>query len=120
MPHELSPRSAPSSRRRSSASSTRTRFLELRPKGPLVIVSPASPTEFKRKQHAQAQKHLRDRMNVLLDRIGQILEAGGVKQGTGGTKVELLEAAVDYIQSLQGQVEELRRLTSGDCRDGNR
>jgi hypothetical protein len=59
-------------------------FLEV---GSVVIVAPASPTEFKRKQHAQAQKYQRDRMKAALDRMAQIMEVGGMNAGTGGTKV---------------------------------
>ncbi|KAL5336545.1 hypothetical protein BJX70DRAFT_400491 [Aspergillus crustosus] len=74
----------------------------------LVIVKPANPLEIRRQQHAQAQKQQRDRMKAALDRIAQIMEVGGVNEGTSGTKAELLETAVDYIQTLQGQIEELR------------
>ncbi|KAL4767008.1 hypothetical protein BDW60DRAFT_220888 [Aspergillus nidulans var. acristatus] len=88
------------------------KLIELRPKGPLVLVAPASPMDFKRKQHAQAQKQQRDRMKSALERMAQMLATGtgGVHAGTAncGTKVELVEAAVDYIERLQGQIEELR------------
>jgi hypothetical protein len=59
--------------------------------GSVVLVAPGDPTEFKRKQHAQAQKNQRDRMKAALDRIAQIMEGGGVNTGTtastGATKV---------------------------------
>ncbi|KAL3433235.1 hypothetical protein BDV09DRAFT_196965 [Aspergillus tetrazonus] len=88
------------------------KLTELRPKGPLVLVAPASPIDFKRKQHAQAQKQQRDRMKSALDRMARMLATGtgGVHAGTAscGTKAELVEAAVDYIERLQGQIEELR------------
>ncbi|KAL5045561.1 hypothetical protein BDW71DRAFT_208101 [Aspergillus fruticulosus] len=82
------------------------KLMELRPKGPLVLVAPVSPIEFKRKQHAQAQKQQRDRMKSALDRMAQMLATGtaGVHAGTA----ELVEAAVEYIERLQGQIEELR------------
>ncbi|KAL4782600.1 hypothetical protein BJX76DRAFT_358756 [Aspergillus varians] len=123
MSSELNERSTllarPPTRKRSSVSSTSGKLIELRPKGSalftldegsLVVVTAGSPTEFKRKQHAQAQKQQRDRLKAALDRIAQIMEDGGPNAGTGGgaTKAELVEAAVDYIQSLQGQLEELR------------
>ncbi|KAL4973520.1 hypothetical protein BDW66DRAFT_153706 [Aspergillus desertorum] len=88
------------------------KLMELRPKGPLVLVAPASPIEFKRRQHAQAQKQQRDRMKSALDRMAQMLAtgAGGVHAETAscGTKAELVEAAVEYIGRLQGQIEELK------------
>ncbi|KAL3480949.1 hypothetical protein BJX99DRAFT_253935 [Aspergillus californicus] len=97
-------------RRSSSISSAKQRFIDIRPKqaGSVVLVAPASPTEFKRKQHAQAQKQQRDRMKAALDRMVQVMEGGGVNAGTGGTKADLIEAAVGYIRTLQGEVEELR------------
>jgi hypothetical protein len=59
--------------------------------GPLVLVAPASSIEFKRKQHAQAQKLQRDRMKSALDRMARMLATGtgGVHAGTAscGTKV---------------------------------
>ncbi|KAL4873950.1 hypothetical protein BDV12DRAFT_191817 [Aspergillus spectabilis] len=100
--------------RRGSAGlvSRKQKLIELRPKemstGSLVIVKPANPLDFRRQQHAQAQKQQRDRMKAALDRIAQIMEVGGVNEGTSGTKAELLETAVGYIQSLQGQIDELR------------
>ncbi|KAL4747027.1 hypothetical protein BDW72DRAFT_206844 [Aspergillus terricola var. indicus] len=105
-----------STNKRSSFSISRRKqnqkLTELRPKGPLVLVAPASPIDFKRKQHAQAQKQQRDRMKSALDRMAQMLATGtgGVNAGTigCGTKVELVEAAADYIERLQGQIEELR------------
>ncbi|CBF83967.1 predicted protein [Aspergillus nidulans FGSC A4] len=88
------------------------KLTELRPKGPLVLVAPASSIEFKRKQHAQAQKLQRDRMKSALDRMARMLATGtgGVHAGTAscGTKAELVEAAVEYIERLHGQLEELR------------
>ncbi|KAL2865909.1 uncharacterized protein BJX67DRAFT_382295 [Aspergillus lucknowensis] len=104
-------RASSSASKRSSISSTKGKLVDIRPKGPLDLVAPASPTEFKRKQHAQAQKQQRDRLKAALDRIAQILErggGGGVHAGTGGTKAELVEAAVEYIQTLQGQIEQMR------------
>ncbi|BCS23036.1 uncharacterized protein APUU_31261A [Aspergillus puulaauensis] len=95
-------------RKRSSILSTRERLIELRPKGTVVVVASDSPTEFKRKQHAQAQKQQRDRLKTALDRIARIMEGRGVQAGTGGSKAELVEAAVKYIQSLQGEIEQLR------------
>ncbi|KAL4942390.1 hypothetical protein BDV06DRAFT_222244 [Aspergillus oleicola] len=99
-------------RERGSLSSTKEKLVELRPKGSVVLVAPGSPMQFKRKQHAQAQKQQRDRMRAALDRIAATLEGAGdrvnVNAGTGGTKAELVEAAVEYIQSLQGQIEQLR------------
>jgi hypothetical protein len=61
--------------------------------GSAVFVAAGDPTEFKRKQHAQAQKNQRDRMKAALDRIAQIMEGGGVNAGTttttGATKVSI-------------------------------
>ncbi|KAL4930280.1 uncharacterized protein BDV17DRAFT_289888 [Aspergillus undulatus] len=98
------------SSKRRSISSARGKLVELRPK---VLVAPESPMDSKRKQHAQAQKQNRDRMKAALDRIAAMLEGAGPGNGngsvgTGGTKAELVEAAVDYIQRLQGQIEQLR------------
>ncbi|KAL3461741.1 hypothetical protein BJX64DRAFT_289150 [Aspergillus heterothallicus] len=125
MPAGLSDRSAPLGRapsgKRGSVSSTKGKLIDIRPKGSVVLVATVDPTEFKRKQHAQAQKNQRDRMKAALDRIAQIMEGGGVDAGTtGGTKVELLEAAIGYIQTLQGQIEEMRGGTTrpSDTRDG--
>ncbi|KAL4954472.1 hypothetical protein BDW69DRAFT_183518 [Aspergillus filifer] len=88
------------SRKRGSLSSTKGKLVELRPKGPVVLVAPGSPMEFKRKQHAQAQKQQRDRLKAALDRIAAMLPGAGVgagaspddgantnNAGTGGTKV---------------------------------
>ncbi len=55
--------------------------------GTVVIVASDSPTEFKRKQHAQAQKQQRDRLNAALDRIARAMDGRGAPAGTGGTKV---------------------------------
>ncbi|OJJ00761.1 hypothetical protein ASPVEDRAFT_40292 [Aspergillus versicolor CBS 583.65] len=93
--------------RKRSSISTDGRLIELRPKGTVVVVASASPTEFKRKQHAQAQKQQRDRLKAALDRMAHVLE-GRVHAGTSGTKAELVEAAVEYIQSLQGEIAQLR------------
>ncbi|KAL2801810.1 hypothetical protein BJX63DRAFT_438478 [Aspergillus granulosus] len=107
--------------KRGSVSSTKGKLIDIRPKGAVVLVATVDPTEFKRKQHAQAQKNQRDRMKAALDRIAQIMEGGGVHTGTtSGTKVELLEAAIGYIQRLQGQIEEMRGATTrpSDTSDG--
>ncbi|KAL4922053.1 hypothetical protein BDW62DRAFT_197291 [Aspergillus aurantiobrunneus] len=117
MSTELNARSAPLGRSPPSkcGSISRPKLTELRPKGALVI-PPATPTDLKRKQHAQAQKQQRDRLKCALDRIAHMLEGGGVQAGTGATKAELVEAAVEYIQKLQGQVEELRGHATDDSR----
>ncbi|KAL2842195.1 hypothetical protein BJY01DRAFT_249238 [Aspergillus pseudoustus] len=71
--------------------------------------APTTTLEVRRQQHADAQKYQRDRMKAALDRMARLMEMGGVAgEGTGGTKAQLLEAAVEYMQHLQGQVEELR------------
>ncbi|KAJ0414738.1 hypothetical protein BJY00DRAFT_19276 [Aspergillus carlsbadensis] len=116
---------APSGKKRNSVSSAKGKLIDIRPKGSVILVATGDPTEFKRKQHAQAQKNQRDRMKAALDRIAQIMEGGGVNAGTtaattGATKVELLEAAIGYIQRLQGQIEEMRGVTTrpSDTADG--
>lgn len=53
----------------------------------MVIVTQGNPIELRRKHHAQAQKQQRDRMKAALDRIAQIMEGAGVREGTNGTKV---------------------------------
>ncbi|KAL4805407.1 hypothetical protein BDV18DRAFT_161061 [Aspergillus unguis] len=119
---ELEPRSAlgqghKQRSKRSSISGSRPvpKLIELRPKG--TLVRPASPTDSKRKAHAQAQKQNRDRMKAALDRIAQMLEAGGgVHAFGGGTKAELVEAAIEYIEHLQGQLAHLRP-GEGQARD---
>ncbi|CAI7576795.1 unnamed protein product [Penicillium viridicatum] len=82
-------------------------------------------TETRRRQHADAQKCQRDRMKAALSQIERIMRMGGMgNEGTSGTKTnvltrnllgqaELLETAVEYIQHLQKQVEELRELDHG-------
>lgn len=55
--------------------------------GTVLVVASDSPTEFKRKQHAQAQKQQRDRLKTALDQIAGIMEGRGVQTGTGGSKV---------------------------------
>ncbi|KAL4884914.1 hypothetical protein BJY04DRAFT_214798 [Aspergillus karnatakaensis] len=90
------------------------KLTELRPKGTLTVVARLSHGDIKRKQHAQAQKTQRDRMKSALQAMEDLLEgaegAGGVQAGKGsGTKAELVEAAVEYIRTLQGQLDELRR-----------
>ncbi|KAF4770613.1 hypothetical protein HAV15_013166 [Penicillium sp. str.  len=71
-------------------------------------------TENRRRQHADAQKCQRDRMKAALGQIERTMRIGGTgNEGMGGTKAELLETAVEYIQHLQKQVEELRELGHG-------
>ncbi|OQE08628.1 hypothetical protein PENVUL_c009G02365 [Penicillium vulpinum] len=70
--------------------------------------------ETRRKQHADAQKCQRDRMKAALDQIERIMKMGGAGNvRTGGTKADLLETVVEYIQHPQKQVKELRELGHG-------
>ncbi|CEL07704.1 hypothetical protein ASPCAL10859 [Aspergillus calidoustus] len=81
---------------------------EIRPKGSVSTVHQISSTESRRKRHAVTQKEQRDRINVALKRMAQVMESGGLR-GTSGTKADLIFSAVEYIQTLQQQVKELRR-----------
>ncbi|KAL3454176.1 hypothetical protein BJX65DRAFT_262886 [Aspergillus insuetus] len=67
--------------------------------GSVVLVAPGDPTEFKRKQHAQAQKNQRDRMKAALDRIAQIMEGGGVNAGTSTTTTGVTKVSSSRDQS---------------------
>ncbi|KAJ5863261.1 hypothetical protein N7455_007329 [Penicillium solitum] len=90
-------------------------LVEIRPKGgSLLIMTNPNSTENRRRQHADAQKCQRDRMKAALGQIERTMRIGGTgNEGMGGTKAELLETAVEYIQHLQKQVEELRELGHG-------
>ncbi|KAL4874417.1 hypothetical protein BJY04DRAFT_225040 [Aspergillus karnatakaensis] len=84
-------------------------LVEIRPKGAVVIMAGPNRVESRRQQHAQTQKCQRDRIKAALDEMARIMKMGGVKdEGTSGTKAQLLETAVEYIQQLQEQVGELR------------
>ncbi|KAJ5474775.1 hypothetical protein N7475_004341 [Penicillium sp. IBT 31633x] len=92
------------------------KLVEIRPKGSVDILAVPDSAKCRKRQHADAQKFQRDRMKVALDQMAQIMRVGGVgDEGTSGTKAELLETAVAYIQLLQGQVEELRE----SCNSGH-
>ncbi|GFG26575.1 hypothetical protein IFM61606_06564 [Aspergillus udagawae] len=59
------------------------------------------------------QKNQRDRLKAALEQMARVLHAGGVRsgpRGPSGTKlqVELIETAVEYIQSLEKEVKTLR------------
>ncbi|KAE8165064.1 hypothetical protein BDV40DRAFT_297915 [Aspergillus tamarii] len=92
------------------------KLVEIRPKGSVDILTVPNSAKCRKRQHADAQKCQRDRMNVALDQMARILKIGGVwDEGTSGTKAKLLETAVEYIQHLQNQVEELRE----SCNSGH-
>ncbi|KAF7117626.1 hypothetical protein CNMCM5793_006718 [Aspergillus hiratsukae] len=109
------------------------RFIELRPKGEGVLITfpegAAAQVDSRRKRHAISQKNQRDRLKAALELMARVLHAGGVASGSGsgsgprgpsGTKVrataldswhlrvELIESAVEYIQSLEKEVKMLR------------
>ncbi|KNG91177.1 hypothetical protein ANOM_000558 [Aspergillus nomiae NRRL 13137] len=98
--------------------SRQQKLVEIRPKGPgsANILAVSNSAKCRKRQHADAQKCQRDRMKVALDRMARIMRIGGVgDEGTSGTKARLLETAVEYIQRLQDQVEELRE----SCNSGH-
>ncbi|KAJ9486607.1 hypothetical protein VN97_g6720 [Penicillium thymicola] len=113
----VQPTRADAGQMKSSCSLNRKRQLvEIRPKGGslLIMTNPIS-TETRRRQHADAQKCQRDRMKAALGQIERIMRIGGTgNKEMSGTKAELLETAVEYIQHLQKQVEELRELGHSD------
>ncbi|BCS24198.1 uncharacterized protein APUU_40642S [Aspergillus puulaauensis] len=76
------------------------KLIEIRPKE--LLVSPAR-IDPKRKRHAQTQKNQRDRMKAALELMARTLEARGVD--TAGTRAEVVEAAVEYILSLQTEMD---------------
>ncbi|KAH8425776.1 uncharacterized protein LDX57_003520 [Aspergillus melleus] len=92
------------------------RYVQLRPKeGRLLITFPDGTSgsgDFRRKKHAQSQKNQRDRLKGAFEQMAQVLRDGGVDHaGKGATKVsarnvELLEAAVEYIQQLQRGIQQ--------------
>ncbi|RHZ48252.1 hypothetical protein CDV55_100710 [Aspergillus turcosus] len=97
------------------------RFIELRPKGEGVLITfPEGGTaqvDSRRKRHAISQKNQRDRLKAALEQMARVLHAGGLGSGSSagsglrgpsGTKVELIETAVEYIQSLEKEVKMLR------------
>ncbi|KAF4218285.1 hypothetical protein CNMCM8980_005465 [Aspergillus fumigatiaffinis] len=103
----------------SSYSSTAARppplFIELRPKGEGVLITfpegTSGQVDSRRKRHAISQKNQRDRLKAALEQMARVLHAGGVgsgPRGLSGTKVELIETAVEYIQSLEKEVKTLR------------
>lgn len=85
-----------------------------------MLVSPAR-IDPKRKRHAQTQKNQRDRMKAAVELMARTLEARGVD--TARTRVrlalliavfqltdlqaEVVEAAVEYILSLQTEMDSL-------------
>ncbi|RLL98486.1 hypothetical protein CFD26_102970 [Aspergillus turcosus] len=105
------------------------RFIELRPKGEGVLITfpegGAPQVDSRRKRHAISQKNQRDRLKAALEQMARVLHAGGLGSGSSagsglrgpsGTKVrglnsyrvELIETAVEYIQSLEKEVKMLR------------
>ncbi|KAE8344838.1 hypothetical protein BDV24DRAFT_160141 [Aspergillus arachidicola] len=95
------------------------KLVEIRPKeaGSVDILAVPNSAKCRKRQHADAQKCQRDRMKVALDQMARIMKMGGVgDEGTNGTKAKLLETAVEYIQYLQGQVEELRDVPDANIR----
>ncbi|KAL2809362.1 hypothetical protein BJX63DRAFT_405937 [Aspergillus granulosus] len=89
-----------------SRSSPYTRkHIEIRPKE-ILLLSHSAPLDHKRKRHAQTQKHQRDRMKAALEVLANTLESRGV--GATGTRVEIVEMAVEYILNLQKELEGLR------------
>ncbi|KAL4863173.1 hypothetical protein BDV12DRAFT_202324 [Aspergillus spectabilis] len=109
----------PPQSKRAPGSRIERKLTERRPKNSQAIMGRVSPGDTKRKQHAQAQKTQRDRMKVALRRMAQMMDHGGVHAGKGsGTKAELVEAAVEYIRTLQGQIEALRGDATRPCEVG--
>ncbi|GIK05203.1 hypothetical protein Aspvir_009307 [Aspergillus viridinutans] len=123
---------SPPSSYSSTAARPPPRFIELRPKGEGVLITfpegASGQVDSRRKRHAISQKNQRDRLKAALEQMARVLHAGGVgsgPRGLSGTKVELIETAVEYIQSLEKEVKTLRSLVKevprsdqrGECSD---
>ncbi|GFF52836.1 hypothetical protein IFM51744_07947 [Aspergillus udagawae] len=106
---------SPPSSYSSTAARPPPRFIKLRPKGEGVLITfpegASGQVDSRRKRHAISQKNQRDRLKAALEQMAGVLHAGGVgsgPRGSSGTKVELIETAVEYIQSLEKEVKALR------------
>ncbi|KAH1492735.1 hypothetical protein KXV95_001405 [Aspergillus fumigatus] len=106
---------SPPSTYSSTATRPPPRFIELRPKGEGVLITfpegASGQVDSRRKRHAISQKNQRDRLKAALEQMARVLHAGGVGSGprrSSGTRVELIETAVEYIQRLEKEVKTLR------------
>ncbi|KAH2125225.1 hypothetical protein KXW75_005654 [Aspergillus fumigatus] len=106
---------SPPSTYSSTAARPPPRFIELRPKGEGVLITfpegASGQVDSRRKRHAISQKNQRDRLKAALEQMARVLHAGGVGSGprrSSGTRVELIETAVEYIRRLEKEVKTLR------------
>ncbi|RHZ47224.1 uncharacterized protein CDV56_102768 [Aspergillus thermomutatus] len=125
---------SPPSSYSTSAARPPPRYIELRPKGEGVLITfpegASGQVDSRRKRHALSQKNQRDRLKAALEQMARVLHAGGVgsvffmgllsaetraagsgmvADGVESTlQVELIETAVEYIQSLEKEVKTLR------------